>query len=136
MSDEREMQDLLRYLHGEMSPEERRRIEGRLAVEPELRAARERLERSWNGLELPPAATPPGFSSLVMERISSAEPEAPGWARLAAAAALAAGIALGVGIGRVPADDDLALTLAAPPVPSLAERYLTALEELDEGVGE
>ena len=136
MIDERDTRTLLRRLRGELSSQEQRRLEERLAAVPELRAAAQGLERGWNDLELPPAAAPPGFSAGVMERIAAAESETPAWARLAAAAALAAGIALGVGIGRLPADEALPEALAGPPPPTLAERYFTALAELDPEVHE
>ena len=136
MIEERDTRDLLRRLCGELSADERRRLEDRLAEEPELRAASERLERDWSGLELPPETAPPGFSDAVMARISAAEPEVPAWARLAAAAALVAGIALGVGIGRVPPDEELAYDPTGSGAPTLADSYLAALAELDEEVPE
>lgn len=135
MSDERHTQTLLRRLRGELEPEERRRLEARLAAEPRLRAAAERLERTWSGLELPPTSVPAGFSAAVMERISVAEPEVPAWARLAAAAALVAGIAVGMEIGRLAPEPVLPEGLAATS-PTLAEHYLDALAELGEEVDE
>ena len=101
MTDEQETRALLRRLTGKLSPEDRRRLEARLDTEPALRAAAERLQRDWDALTLPDAVAPPGFADGVMARISVADPEAPAWARLAAAAALVAGVALGVGLGRL-----------------------------------
>ncbi len=136
MIDDLQMRTLLRRLRGELSPDERRRLDDRVAAEPELRAAAELLERSWNDLELPAGAAPPGFAAGVMAQISLAEPEAPPWARLAAAAALVGGIALGVGIGRLPPEEVLPEALAGSPAPSLAERYFDALAQLDPEVEE
>lgn len=136
MTDERDTRTLLRRLCGELSPEEERRLETRLAAEPGLRAAAERLEREWAGLDLPAGPAPTGLADEVMARVTAAEPEAPPWARLAAAAALIAGIALGAGIARVPPPEGLPEELAAPPLETLADSYLAALEELEREVGE
>jgi len=98
--------ELMRLLHGELPPGRARELRARLEREPELAAAFSRLERTWQGLELPsPAPVPLGFAERLAARsreeagaISWAT--APGWVRAAAAAALAAGIALGAGAGR------------------------------------
>ena len=136
MTDERDTRTLLRRLCGELSPEEERRLEDRLAAEPELRAAADRLEGEWSGLEAPAGEAPAGFADEVMARVTAAEPEVPPWARLAAAAALVAGIALGAGIASVPPPEGLPEELAAPPLETLADSYLAALEELEREVGE
>ncbi len=125
MIDENDRRSLLRLLGGEAGADERRRIEARLAAEPELRLAQRRLEAVWSRLD-PPAEVPePDLADEVMARVREAEPVAPPWVRLAAAAALAAGIALGVGIGRLE-------TLAGleGDEPTLAERYLEAVTAL------
>lgn len=102
-------QELIRLLHGELPPERTRELRERLAAEPELAGAYQRLERTWNGLDLPPAApVPAGFSGRVMAHARSLPPPArglswsaaPTWVRATAAAALIAGAALGVGVGR------------------------------------
>lgn len=136
MIEERDTRDLLRRLCGELDAEQRRRLEARISAEPELRAAAEELERSWRGLEPPTEVAPPGFAEDVMTRISAAEPDLPAWTRLAAAAALVAGIGLGIGIGRVPPEETVPYELTGPAVPTLADSYFAALEELDEGVTE
>jgi anti-sigma factor RsiW len=100
--------DLIRLLHGELPAGEARDLQVRLLREPELAAAYARLERTWRGLEPPPAApVPPGFTGRVMARVRSEKPAgslswtaAPGWVRATAAAALLAGAALGIGVGR------------------------------------
>ena len=62
-------EELIRLLHGELASEEARALRARMFREPELAAAYGRLERAWNGLELPPAAAvPPGFAGRVMAR--------------------------------------------------------------------
>ena len=136
MIDERDERTLLRRLCGELTPDEERRLEARLAAEPALRTAADRLEREWHGLAGPEEGAPPGFAAEVMARIAEAEPEAPPWARLAAAAALVAGIAVGMGIGPVLPREELPEELAAPPLETLADSYLAALEELEREVAE
>ena len=102
-------QELMRLLHGELPPERARELRERLAAEPELAGVYQRLERTWNGLELPPATpVPAGFSGRVMAHArglpkpgrSLSWSAAPTWVRATAAAALIAGAALGVGAGR------------------------------------
>ncbi|HEY3572000.1 MAG TPA: hypothetical protein VGP73_28985 [Thermoanaerobaculia bacterium] len=102
-------QELMRLLHGELPPERARELRERLAADPELAGAWQRLERTWKGLDLPPAApVPAGFSGRVMAHARSLPKPtrslswsaAPTWVRATAAAALIAGAALGVGAGR------------------------------------
>jgi anti-sigma factor RsiW len=102
-------QELIRLLHGELPAERARELRERLAAEPELAGAYQRLERTWNGLDLPPAApVPAGFSGRVMAHARSLPSPvrglswsaAPVWVRATAAAALIAGAALGAGVGR------------------------------------
>ena len=137
MTDERDTRTLLRRLCGELTPDEERRLDERLAADAELRAAAERLERDWRRLEAPGDAAPAGFADEVMARLAraEAEPEAPAWARLAAAAALVAGIAVGMGIAPAPPPDGLPGEFAGPPLETLADSYLAALEELEREVG-
>ena len=100
--------DLIRLLHGELPPEQARDLRERLRREPELAAAYARLERTWDGLSLPPASpVPAGFSGRVMAHVRSrgapgslSWSSAPAWVRAAATAALIAGAVAGVGVGR------------------------------------
>jgi anti-sigma factor RsiW len=100
--------DLMRLLHGELPAAEAHELRERLAGEPALAAAYRRLEQTWQGLSLPPAAPVPlGFAGRVMTRVRSRSAagafswsSAPGWVRATAAAALVAGAALGLGVGR------------------------------------
>jgi anti-sigma factor RsiW len=98
--------DLIRLLNAELPPDEARALRERMRSEPELAEAWRRLERTWGGLEPPPAApVPPGFTGRVMADIRSQSgslswSSAPGWVRATAAAALVAGAALGIGVGR------------------------------------
>jgi anti-sigma factor RsiW len=100
--------DLIRLLHGELAEDEARELRARMLREPGLAEAFRRLERTWNGLEQPPASpVPPGFAGRVMARAraqaatgSLSWSGAPGWVRATAAAALIAGAALGAGVGR------------------------------------
>jgi ferric-dicitrate binding protein FerR (iron transport regulator) len=114
---------LTRHLAGETSHADERELAARLAREPDLAAALERLGSVWSGLELPPTAqAPPGFAEHVRRRAleSSGAGEtigpAPLWARVAAAAALVAGVALGAGLGtleQIDTTDGASTTVAA-----------------------
>jgi anti-sigma factor RsiW len=105
-----DLEALVRLLHGELPAAEAAALRARLAREPELAAAHDRLAAAWAAAEPPPAAPPPaGFTARVMARVR-AESRAPGWAqappwaRAAAAAAALAGMLAGVGLGlRLPA---------------------------------
>lgn len=107
-NDERQ---LTRWLAGELTPDEERRLRRRLADDPALAREAERLRRTWDALEEPSGAAeavPPGFSGRVMARVreEAATPRlswsaAPGWARAAGAAALVVGLFLGAGLGGV-----------------------------------
>lgn len=100
-------QELMRLLHGELPPAAAAALRARMAGEPELAAAYERMERSWSGLALPPArGVPPGFSGRVMARVAALPRPAalswggaPLWVRAAAAVCLIAGAAVGAGVG-------------------------------------
>lgn len=139
--------ELMRLLHGELPPGRARELRARLEREPELAAAWERLERSWNHLALPPPVpVPPGFAQRIAAeaREQAGGPSwatAPAWVRAAAAAALVAGIALGTGAGLwTGAADDLGEEVPAATAGSsdlrfdddLAESYWSALDELGE----
>ena len=135
--------DLLRLLHGELAPDETRELRARMRREPELAEAYGRLERTWQGLEPPPASpVPPGFAGRVMAQVrSQAAPEpfswsaAPGWVRAAAAAALVAGAALGLGVGRswpaspAPEANPVAVSASAEEDYSLAGSYWSVVED-------
>jgi len=137
---------------GELSPEEIRELRARLSREPGLAARFVRLRASWEALEPPPDALPPGFGNRVMARVvedarrngAVSLTAAPLWVRSAAALALALGVALGLLMSRLPGAEP---TVQAPveiaalvdaagleEVPNLADSYLSALErELGEG---
>jgi anti-sigma factor RsiW len=69
-------EQLVAYLDGELDPEASRRIEERLAAEPEVREALNRLERTWEMLdEL--GATPVGesFTRTTLEMVTVAAEE-------------------------------------------------------------
>lgn len=93
--------ELMRLLHGELSPERAFELHERLAREPELAEELRRLEATWDRLELPPAApTPRGFARAVVSRAQSGGlwRAAPTRVRATGFALLATGLALGVGI--------------------------------------
>ena len=138
--------DLMRLLHGELPAEEARALRARIFREPELAALYARMERSWQGLSLPPASpVPPGFAGRIMARLrgqsapgSLSWSAAPGWVRATAAAALVAGAAIGLGVGRTwPAangnggkdSEPEPAFLAATAETSLAEGYWSLVED-------
>jgi anti-sigma factor RsiW len=141
--------DLIRLLHGELPPGQARELRERLRREPELAEAYRRLERTWDGLSLPPASpVPAGFSGRVMAHARAQSPpgslswsSAPAWVRAAAAAALIAGAAAGLGVGRVwpaaetakaatdPSSAATVSTLSDSSEYNLADGYWDAVED-------
>lgn len=136
--------DLMRLLHNELPADEARALRARIFREPELQALYDRLERTWQGLSLPPASpVPAGFTGRVMARARSQAASGalswsatPGWVRATAAAALVAGAALGLGVGRTwPAaagggEAESAPTfLSATAETSLADSYWSLVED-------
>jgi anti-sigma factor RsiW len=133
--------DLMRLLHGELSPERAAELRGRLDREPELARRYRQLEASWESLAPPPAApSPPGFSGRVMARVRGAAAEgatlswslAPTWVRAAAAAALVAGLALGAELGLLPSArtaESVPGTLSLGEREPLADSYWSVFEE-------
>ena len=136
--------DLMRLLRGDLPAGEAHSLRERMLREPELAAAYARLERTWTGLELPPASpVPPGFTGRVMARVRSEKPAgslswkaAPGWVRATAAAALLAGAALGIGVGRTwpAAEPPVETSTAALSAPgnedlSLADGYWSLIDD-------
>jgi anti-sigma factor RsiW len=126
--------DLMRLLHGELPEERARELRARMERDPALAEEYRRLQGSWEGLALPPAApVPPGFAQRVAARARSGQSApTPGWVRAAAALALILGTAVGVGVGGswAPADPVQEEELSAVDG-SLAESYLTTLEDLE-----
>lgn len=127
--------DLMRLLHGELPEERARELRAQMEREPALAEEYRRLRESWEGLALPPTApVPPGFAQRVAARArSEQQAPAPGWVRAAAALALILGTALGVGVGGswTPADPVQEEEEASAVDGSLAESYLTTLEDLE-----
>jgi anti-sigma factor RsiW len=136
-------QDLIRLLHGELPPDEARELRERMRREPDLADAYGRLERTWSGLALPPAApVPAGFAGRVMAHARSLPTPgplswraAPRWVRATAAAALVAGAALGVEAGRSwpaaekPPEPTPAVSSLAGPEYNLAEGYWDVVDD-------
>jgi anti-sigma factor RsiW len=133
--------DLMRLLHGELPPERAAELRGRLDREPDLAERYRRLAADWEGLALPPPASPPpGFSGRVMAHVRGAAAEgttlswslAPTWVRAAAAAALVAGLALGAELGLLPSGrsaETFPGTLAMGEREPLADSYWSVFEE-------
>ncbi len=136
MIDEASVRDLLRQLRGELPAAEAAALDRRLEKDAELRAERDRLASAWTALDGAPAGpVPPGFSARVMARARAERGgdwswgALPGWARLAAAAALVVGIAAGASAvaGAAPGHGSEAAQWSLEDE-ALAESYLTALE--------
>ncbi len=98
----------LRQAHGEATAEELGQLDAWMKADPELIAAVQRLQASWQQLEPPPASpVPVGFSTRVVARARALRRGedgfswklAPTWLRAATAAALVTGVALGAGVG-------------------------------------
>ena len=132
--------DLMRLLHGELPEERRRQLEARRRQEPDLAAAYERLQSTWERLDLPPPTpVPPAFATQTARRIrtgSAALGHSPlSASRLVGAAAATAALAAGVLLGSwlaapaQPADWDELLADS----PTLAESYWAALEDWPAG---
>ena len=128
--------ELMRLLHGELSAAATERLQQRLQQDSTLQEAHQRLQRQWQGLELPePEAAPPGFVTRVVTRATGRADE--GWVpvwwsrtlagRVATAAVLAGGIALGAMLA-LPRETE-AWTDYVTTEPTMAESYLAALEE-------
>jgi hypothetical protein len=93
----------LAALTGDLTAEERERLDRRMAREPELRRAFERWQRAWSKVEDPPEVRLPLEFGARLARQAAREPRgrdgwrtAPAWVRWASAAALVCGIAAGV----------------------------------------
>ncbi|HEY7213689.1 MAG TPA: hypothetical protein VIC28_03615 [Thermoanaerobaculia bacterium] len=133
----------MRLLHNELPADEARTLRARVFREPELQELYARLERTWQGLSLPPAApVPAGFTGRVMARARSQASgslswsAAPRWVRATAAAALVAGAALGLGVGRTwpaagggEAGSESVTFLSATAENSLADSYWSLVED-------
>ena len=66
-------EELVAYLDGELSADESRQIERRLAEEPDTRRAMQELDRTWNLLdELDAPAVDDGFTRTTMEMVALA----------------------------------------------------------------
>ncbi|HMB52934.1 MAG TPA: hypothetical protein VKU40_06430 [Thermoanaerobaculia bacterium] len=139
--DRQDERELLKLLAGELDADETRRVRRRLAEEPELAAAWERLRGTWRRVDLPSEPLPPGFSGRVMAQLRDeangrrgvaarlALWRAPAWAQAAGAAMLAGGVALGVVLGQGLAPELLPL----PAAPSTAvERVAVEAPEAPE----
>jgi anti-sigma factor RsiW len=69
-------EQLVAYLDGELDAEDRRRLEERLAAEPEVREALNRLERTWDMLdELGSTPVGEGFTRTTLEMVTVAAEE-------------------------------------------------------------
>ncbi len=131
--------DLMRLLHGELPPAAAQELHGRMLRDPGLAADYRRLEQTWNGLSLPPAAPPPaGFAGRVMAHVRSRPAPgrlswsaAPRWVRATAAAALMAGAVAGIEVGRIwsaPEALQDSSSLSGPEF-NLAESYWGGVED-------
>jgi anti-sigma factor RsiW len=71
--DESLQEELTAYLDGELDGEHRRRVEDRLAREPEYRTELQRMQRAWDMLEeLPRATVDDSFARTTIEMVAIA----------------------------------------------------------------
>ena len=135
---------LMRLLHGELTPVEAARLEAEIERDDALRATYERLAATWQHLELPEPAPPPtdfadGVKAAAIRQ--QREPElswalAPTWARAGAAVALTTGMVLGMALGSdmtetSPVDGTLRAELEIDPL-SLAEIYWLTVDDQEQ----
>ncbi len=135
--------ELLRLLHGELDDDWAQRLRRLLETDSELRAAYGRLERSWQGLELPEAEpAPPGFATRVTvvafgSEQGSEQAIVPAWfrdtllGRAAAVAALSGGILLGIFLA-YPQQSSAEYADVLSDEPSMAESYWDLLDDPDQ----
>lgn len=98
------------------------RIAAAIAADPARARLAESFERTWQGLELPPAGAT-SVAPLLLERLRGDELRwslAPNWARAAAALALVCGLGAGwgLGFGFEPGEKPAALTAGEPARPA------------------
>jgi anti-sigma factor RsiW len=71
--DEALQEELTAYLDGELASDERRRVEERLARDPEYRSELQRMQRAWDLLEkLPRATVDDSFARTTIEMVAVA----------------------------------------------------------------
>jgi anti-sigma factor RsiW len=102
---EREREELVAYLDGELDGKRAREVEARISLDPAVRAEAEALRQAWDLLEYLPRAEPStGFTHRTLERLAVtrratvAAPRRPSWLR---GLAWAAAILLAAGLGYV-----------------------------------
>ena len=132
--------ELMRLVHGELSPSAAAELRARIAADAELARELDVLDRQWQALRLPePQAVSQGFATRVVAR-ATAEPDralAPVWwsqtwgGKLATGLLLAAGIALGAVLASPSEAEDWSGYLDTEP--SMAESYFLAMEQTESG---
>ena len=71
--DESLQEELTAYLDGELTSDDRRRVEERLARDPEYRAELQRMQRAWDMLDkLPRATVDDSFARTTIEMVAVA----------------------------------------------------------------
>ncbi len=131
--------ELVRLLHGELEEDRARQLQRQLEDDAELRAAYERLQATWQALELPATEpAPPGFATRVTAAAFETEADlVPPWfrntllGRAATAAALAGGILIGVLVAS-PQQSSAEYADFLSDEPSMAEGYWDVLDDADQ----
>ena len=135
--------ELLRLLHGELDDDRAQALRRQLGSDSKLRATYERLERSWQGLELPETEpAPPGFATRVTATAfgsvqGSEQAIVPPWfcdtllGRVAALSALSGGILLGIFLA-YPQQSSAEYADVLSDEPSMAESYWDLLDDPDQ----
>ena len=139
----RDERDLLAAVCGWLSVEERRDFDARLAGDPALSREFERRQAAWNAVGDPPEVRLPwGFgrrlaAKALAERaadraLSGDWRTAPGWARLAAAAALVCGIGFGWSLSPTPSMAPASI----PSTPVAISAPAGSLADMDDLLGD
>ena len=140
--------DLTAYLDGELAGEERRRVEARLATDPQLRSEADSLKRAWELLDALPRPAPSNeFTTRTLDRVSALRVATPStsktealpapkrpWLRrsyLAPAAwAAVAAVALGIGYAITPGPRPVTAAAMNPDTDPLMKREPSVIENL------
>jgi anti-sigma factor RsiW len=97
---DREREDLVAFLDGELEGARARDVEARLNVDPRFRAEADALKQTWDLLDHLPRAEPSaGFTHRTLERLAVARPPAAAPRRWAAALGWAAAVFVAAAAG-------------------------------------
>lgn len=131
--------ELVRLIHGELDEDRARELQRRVDNDGELRAAYDRLQATWQALELPPTEpAPAGFAARVTAAAFEVDAGlVPPWfrdtllGRAATAAALSGGILIGI-LAAYPQQSSAEYADFLSDETSMAEGYWDVLDNPDQ----